>query len=65
MLALVERLWAEGQKVGKLPIGLQMAVPERLPQEDWEQLDETERKALLLRSARRSTPTTGKPLAIW
>jgi DNA-directed RNA polymerase len=48
MLALVERLWAEGQKIGKLPIGLQMARPERLSQEDWEQLDETKRKARLL-----------------
>jgi DNA-directed RNA polymerase len=48
MLDLVSRLWAEGQKIGKLPIGLQMATRERLPQEDWEQLDEVERKALLL-----------------
>jgi DNA-directed RNA polymerase len=31
ILALVERLWSEGHKVGKLPLGLQKAVPERLP----------------------------------
>jgi DNA-directed RNA polymerase len=48
MLALVERLWSQGAKVGKLPIGTQMPVPERLPQEDWEQLDDSEKKARLL-----------------
>lgn len=36
MLELVGRLWADGQKVGKLPLGLQQSMPERVAPEVWE-----------------------------
>lgn len=44
MLALVEMLWATGAEVGKLPACVRLPVPERVPQEDWEQMAPDERK---------------------
>jgi DNA-directed RNA polymerase len=48
MLELITRLWSEGTKVGKLPLGVQQAVPDRVPTEDWEQMAPEERKARAL-----------------
>jgi DNA-directed RNA polymerase len=45
ILQLVETLWAEGTKIGKLPIGLHRALPERMADEVWEALSKEERKA--------------------
>jgi DNA-directed RNA polymerase len=48
MLELITRLWSEGTKVGKLPLGVQQVVPDRVPAEDWEQMAPDERKARAL-----------------
>lgn len=48
MLELVEALWAEGQKVGKLPVGLQKPVPERVAQEVWESWTPEQRKGWMI-----------------
>jgi DNA-directed RNA polymerase len=48
MLELVERLWAEGQKLGKLPVGISTPVPPRLTEVEWEAMTPEAKKGRML-----------------
>ncbi len=50
ILDVVERLWAGGCRVGKLPDARVLPEPERVPDAEWQQLSPEQRKGLRLRN---------------